>query len=102
MLRASVVRPKASSSRNGGGMQERQVAEAAVQLVVAHRQLGVDVLLLREPGDGGPLVAEFVDQLEVDALVAGEHAAVGDAAERLAVEMPARPAPGRGTRRRNP
>ena len=59
-------------------MQERQVAEAAVQLIVAHRQLGVDFLLLRQPGDGGLLVADLVDELELDALAAGKHAAVGD------------------------
>src|ERR1700727_1888946 len=40
-----------------GGMQERQVAEAAVQLVVAHRGGGIDILLLGEPGDRGLLVA---------------------------------------------
>ncbi len=44
-------------------MQERQIAEAIVQLIVAHRQFRVDLLLLRQPGDARPLVAELVDKL---------------------------------------
>ena len=48
------------------------------------------------------LVAELVDELQIDRLPAGEHAAVGDAIERIAVELAPRPAPSPGTRRRNP
>ena len=52
--------------RDRGGMQERQVAEPVAQPIVAHRRLRVDVLFLRQPGDRGLLVAELVDQLELD------------------------------------
>ena len=68
-------------------MQERQIAEATVQLVIPHRQLRVDVLLLGQPGYAGPLVAKFVDQLKSDALMAGENAAVGDGLQLVVVEM---------------
>src|SRR5436309_2056950 len=49
-------------------MQEWQVAEPIAQPVVADRRLRIDVLRLREPGDGGLLVAQLVDELEGDAL----------------------------------
>ena len=35
------------------------------------------------------LVADLVDELEVDRLPAGEHAAVGDVVERVVVELAA-------------
>src|SRR5450631_3706719 len=50
------------------GMQERQVAEAVMQRIVADRGLGVDIAFLRQPGNRGLLVAELVDELERDAL----------------------------------
>ena len=62
-----VARQRAKSGRvqhrGGRRVQERQVAEPVVQLIIAHRQLFVDLLLGGKPGDAGPLVAEFVDQL---------------------------------------
>src|SRR5215470_2683137 len=77
--------------RDGGEVQKRQVAEPSLDVPVAHGQLGVDALFLREPGDRGLLVAEFVDELDLDALAAGEHASVGDAIERRIVEMASLP-----------
>src|SRR2546421_12308759 len=70
-------------------MQERQVAEPVAQPKIADWGFGIDVLLLGEPGDGGLFVAEFVDQLELDALAPGEYATVGDAGERSVVELAA-------------
>src|SRR5271167_4778819 len=49
-------------------MQERQVAEPIAQPVVAHRRVWIDFLLLRQPRDRRPLVAELVDELEWDTL----------------------------------
>src|ERR1700729_3842989 len=78
---APVVEPARQRRKTGGveechdgGVQERQVTETALQLIIAHRQLGVDVLLLGEPGQRCLLVAELVDQLEGDGLMAGEDA----------------------------
>src|SRR5215831_10549669 len=42
--------------RDGGGMQEREVAEPVVQLVIADRGLGIDVVFLGEPSNRGLLV----------------------------------------------
>src|SRR6202030_4330482 len=39
--------------RHDGGVQEGQVAEAAAQLIIAHRQLGIDVLFLGAPRQRG-------------------------------------------------
>src|SRR6185437_4889960 len=52
--------------------------ETAVQAVVAHRQASADLLVFHEPGFCRPLVAERINQLEAEALVTGEYAAVVD------------------------
>src|ERR1700682_4559787 len=63
--------------RNGGRRsQESQVAEARRQLEIAHRQIALDVLLRNQPGDRCLLIAELIDQLEVDRLAAGEDTPV--------------------------
>ena len=67
-------------------MQERQIAEAVVQLIITHRQLGIDFVFLGEPGDARLFVAELVDELQADGLMAGEDAAVGDRLQCLVVE----------------
>src|SRR5271166_3147290 len=48
--------------RERRSVQEGEVAEATVQIIVAHRQVGVDVLFLAEPGQPGALIAKLVDQ----------------------------------------
>src|SRR6185312_6903302 len=47
----------------GGDMQEGEVAEAAAEMEVAHRQAGADVLFAPQPGLRGLFVADFVDEL---------------------------------------
>src|SRR5262249_10471695 len=41
--------------RDGSRMQERQVAEPVAQPIIAHRRVGIDVLLLRQPSSRHPL-----------------------------------------------
>src|SRR5262249_2939684 len=55
-----------------------------------HRRRRIDVLFLRQPGKRGSLVADFVDELERDALPAGKDATVGHALQRRVVEVAAR------------
>src|SRR5579864_8476240 len=81
--------PGGIEQRHDGGVQERQVAETALQLVIAHRQLGIDALFLGEPGQRRLLVAELVDQLQPDRLMAGEDAAVGHGLQFAVAQMPA-------------
>ncbi len=57
--------------------------------IIAHRQLGVDVLFLGEPRQRGAFVAELVDQLKPKALMPGEDAAVVDRGELVVGEMAA-------------
>ena len=85
--RAEAVSPIACRVAARRHVQERQIAETAVSAdSCAPESLAIDPSSrLREPGDRGLLVAELVDQLEVDRLPAGEHAAVGDFVERCAV-----------------
>src|SRR5438067_3613915 len=45
-------------------MQKRQVAEAVAQPEIAHRRVGIDVLLLDKPCQSGAFVSEFIDKLE--------------------------------------
>src|SRR5438552_1956864 len=71
----------------GRRAQERQVAEAGLELVVAHRQVLLDAFLLHEPRDRGRLVAELVDQLERDRLMPSEDTAVGDLVDLCVVEL---------------
>src|SRR6185312_14322017 len=52
--------------------QERQVPELWSQLVVAHRQIALDLLFGNQPGNGGFFIAELVDQLQFDRLTASE------------------------------
>jgi hypothetical protein len=56
----------------GRRSQECQVAEPGAQLEIAYRQITLDLLLGDQPCDRGLLVAELIDQLEVDRLAAGE------------------------------
>src|SRR5204863_9585856 len=70
-------------------MQERQVAETLAQAIIADRRLRIDVLLLREPRQRGPLVADLVDELERDSLPPGKDTAVGHALQGRIVEMAA-------------
>src|SRR4051812_27284049 len=60
----------------GGGTQERQVAEARAELVVAYRQIALDLLLGHQPSDRSFFVAELIDQLQLHRLPAGEDASV--------------------------
>src|SRR5882757_8194722 len=62
----------------GRGSQECQVAEARIELEVAHRQVALDLPLGDEPRYRGLFVAEPIDQLEIDRLAAGEDATVRD------------------------
>src|SRR5258707_8245569 len=91
---------------DGCRMQEGHVAEPLAQAIVAHGRGRIDVLFLRQPSDRRPLVADLVDELERDALPAGEDTAVGHAIEIRVVEMPARlphsPEPGVGIRTHAP
>ena len=83
------AKPGRIQGRNRHGVKERQIAEAVVELVVADRKLGVDILFLGEPRDAGLFVAELVDELEPDGLMAGEDAPVGDRLQFLVVEVTA-------------
>src|SRR5215813_8553741 len=58
--------------RDGGRRaQEGEIAKARHELVIAHRQVLLDALLRLKPCDRGLLVADLVDQLELDRLTAG-------------------------------
>src|SRR3954467_4215490 len=64
-----------------GGTQEGELTELGRQLVVAHRQIAFDLVLRDQPGHRGLLVAELIDQLEIERLPPGEDTAVGDLVE---------------------
>src|ERR1700712_3138454 len=51
-----------------GGSQESQVAEARAELVIAYRQIALDLLFGDQPGDRGFFIAELIDQLQFDRL----------------------------------
>ena len=53
--------------------------------VRAHRQVALDALLRDQPGNGGLLVAELIDQLEIDRLTAGEDPSVRDFFEQRVI-----------------
>src|SRR5450432_297396 len=68
--------------RNGScRSQKSQVAEVRRQFEIAHRQIALDVLLRDQPYERGFLIAELIDQLEIDRLVAGEDPPVRDFVE---------------------
>ena len=54
----------------GGGrqMDEVEVAETRPQTPIAHRPLGIDVLLTGEPGERDLLAAQLIQELELDRL----------------------------------
>src|SRR6185437_11530356 len=56
--------------------QKCEVTETRLQLVISHWQIGLYAFLLDEPLHRGFFVAEFIDQLEIDRLVAGENPTV--------------------------
>src|SRR5262249_58844722 len=70
-----------------GGMQERPVAEPLAQAIVAHGRIRIDVLLLRQPSQRSPLVADLVDELERDALPARKNTTVGHTLQVRIIEM---------------
>src|SRR5882757_5749968 len=67
-LKLACERAKAHRIEYGGGrhMQDAEVAEARFQIPVTYRHVGLEALLLGQPVERGLLVAEFVDQLELD------------------------------------
>src|SRR5450631_141701 len=68
---------------NGGRRaQKGQVAEPRRQFEIAHRQIALDVFLCDQPGYGGFLVAELIDQFKIDRLAAGEDPSVRDLLEQ--------------------
>ena len=73
------TQPHGVEDRDRGEVQEREIAEAVFQSEVAHAKRRIDALFLRQPGKSLLLVAELVDELDLQALAAGEDAAIGDA-----------------------
>src|SRR5215467_3631346 len=69
-------------------MKERQLVEVRWQSVVAERTVGVDALGLRQPCDRRAFVTDLVDEFQLDRLSAGKDAAIGDAIECLAIDVP--------------
>src|SRR5919109_4086984 len=70
-------------------MQEGPITEPFAQPIIAYRRLRIDVLLLCQPGERRPLIADFVDELEREALPAGEDTTVRHPFQRGIVEMAA-------------
>src|SRR6202171_2907417 len=71
--RAQAERVEGNGSRRAQGSQ---VTEPRRQLEIAHRQIALDVFLRDQPRTSGFLVAELIDQLEIDRLAAGADACV--------------------------
>src|ERR687887_1236671 len=73
--RLQAPRKRAQAERVQGGehgrMQEGPITEPFAQPIIAYRRLRIDVLLLCQPGERRPLIADFVDELEREALPAG-------------------------------
>src|SRR5690242_15901991 len=68
-------------------VQKTEIAEARTQTPVAHRRLGIDALVLRQPSDRGLLGSDLVDELQPEGLPAGEDAAVRNVVERFTLDM---------------
>src|SRR5215469_9862702 len=82
------MQPEGIEHRRHAEMQERQLVETRAQSVIADRAVGVDALGLRKPRNRRAFVTDLVDELQLDRLSAGKDAAIGNAVERLAVDMP--------------
>src|SRR5215475_14151203 len=82
------MQPEGIEQRRHAEMQERQLVEARAQSVVADGTVGVDALGLRQPRDRCAFVTDLVDELQLDRLSAGKDAAIGNAIERLAIDVP--------------
>src|ERR1700722_16023409 len=72
------AQPERVQGNGRRGSQKGQVAEARRQFEIVHRQVALDVFLCDQPCDSGFLVAELIDQLQIDRLTTGEDTSVGD------------------------
>src|SRR5260370_14811249 len=81
--RAQTERIERNRSRRS---QKSQVAEAWRQLVITHRQIALDAFLRHQPCNGGFLIAELIDQLEIDRLTTSKNPPVRDFFEQRIVD----------------